>query len=527
MDTNKNNSLPEVPAEEDKLSAADETGSAQEDSGLEENEAVAKISEEENTVDEQEEYFYGNEDESEQKDAFDQAEPEIPEDAKPCIRCEEYLAAPGSEYCEECQYEMRHTRITATSVIYAILIFLVSLFASVVLVLYSPIFLRILQGDVYAEQNRMTDAYNSYESVTTEVKKLNEDFDERFNISNFFASGDSVTIKGIHALAKGYSTIQAGYTAVNTFTETDFSELKFRSIKPYVDVYDAYNESIEIYQAAVADYSETEAKDIPVDKIIAELDAAIEALKTDKELRYTEGLICYMKYYVYSSLGKSDESFEELKKVEKLEKDQTWLYAASFVSYHLNKENYEEAIKYADLILSRNLNDQTASRYKYLALCYQDKLEEAEALCSEFEKNNTADSALAPSLKADLYRRKGDLKKSIEFGKKAVAANSSFAEGHRQLAIAYIVSDEPDLAVESINLFFEEIYYSQAITMQAIDTIALISGLVGGKDGEAIYDDALSYLDDDESKLSQQVTDCLNGKITVKEIFMEGKCDIV
>lgn len=518
MDNELRNGLPED--EEKAAESVTETESAEEPvSEAEENTAAEEVSEEENEDNTEE-----DESEEGEEEASEAGEDESDEDSL-CIICGENKKGEESDYCPECEAALYKSKIPALAWISGLAVICVSVFAFVIAALVSAPALQAAKGESAAAENRWYTAYAEYSQVSTYVDEITSILGSQ---TPFVQAGRGVDEKIIESYAKARSPLDAVYMAMMIHGETAIKD--FKGISEYVELYDDFYENYALMGETVdamlegADQNETFA--------------ALEAFKGAEGINEV-----YRNYFLYSAADFYKLGYkEQLKYIEAADaaakeqgEDFSWLYYLEIADVLCQEGEYEQALKYADVLAENDKNNYRAYDLKMKIAFVTGNSDEASKILAEFKANNEGyDSEY--SIESGFYRCAGDMEKSRLICEEGIGENSFSAEIHRQLALIYLMDGNYTAAFDEAftadsNASYMANYYmdSSGYTPQLDNTIYLCANLCKNNnltDSEnAVYiDQILEYYQTFEP--SKQVSQILSGEKTVEEVLTEGVCDL-
>ncbi len=229
-------------------------------------------------------------------------------------------------------------------------------------------------------------------------------------------------------------------------------------------------------------YGEITEKDIPYDELIKKYEDKLAAAKTNED----KGMINYYMLALSSVCKKDVET--QLKYCEEIVKylpNCRWIYLDNIITLSIRAGKYDEAKGYIETLSKSNPdNANYAKRYNALLLRYEGKYDEARAILDEMIAdiaNNGVYETFYDALLCALLS--GDYEAAYEYAKDCV-------------------EQENYLTVESVNLY------------------AILSKQFDNNSG---YDDAVAFLKQYDMKLSPTAEKCINGEITIEQLFKDGE----
>ena len=228
-------------------------------------------------------------------------------------------------------------------------------------------------------------------------------------------------------------------------------------------------------------YGEITEKDIPYDELIKKYEDKLAAAKTNEE----KGLINYYMLALSSICKKDVETqLSYCEKIVEFLPDCRWIYLDNIVTLSIQAGKYDQAKEYIDILSKSNPdNANYAERYNALMLRYEGKYDEAL----------TALDAII----ADL-------------------ANNGIYEAYYDALICELLAGDYEAAYGYAKDCFEQQYY---LTVESINLYAILSKKLDEKG----YDDAVEFLKQYDMKISPTAEKCINGEITIEQLFKNGE----
>ncbi|HZK39120.1 MAG TPA: tetratricopeptide repeat protein, partial [Clostridia bacterium] len=445
------------------------------------------------------------------------------DESERCLRCgkrrRDTSVAQDYEFCDRCRGEMMAAPIKWQGFVAAICAIIIAGVAFVMAAFTSVVALPVLEAKSFEKENRLSDALNSYYMAQDEAEKLNEDL----KMENLFSAGTKTFVKQMQLTAKVQSPLSVGQVlSTSVKDEKAYKSLWLRKLKPYNDTFIKFQNTQEAVQPIVADYQETQPKDVPYDELIAQL----EALKTSEDAaKYESYFIEYYKTYVAVLADKGPQAeLDHMLAVKKIAPEQTWLFNLYIADCYNRLEKYDEMIAVCDEIIEENANSVQAYSLKARVYCQNKEFDKAIAVSEQMEKYNP-DNAAVFALSAEIYRRKGDIEKAASIcaeGLEKVPGGGT--ELYRQQAIVLLLKGDKKAAYEAANSAYNSAYYNQDTTLELINTVALCASLA---EETEMYEETVNFLEQNGAELAQSVSQIIEGTKTLQEVFIDGKGDVL
>ena len=448
---------------------------------------------------------------------------DIADESERCERCgkrrRDTSIAEDYEFCARCRGEMLVTPLKWQGFVAAVSAIIIAGIAVVVAAFTSVVALPVVEAKGFERDNRLSDALSSYYMAQDEAGKLNE----QLNMENLFTIGTKTFVNQMLLTAKVQSPLSVGQmlgTAIKN--EKSYKNLWLRKLKPYSEILTRFQNTQEAVQPIVADYQESDPKDVPYDEMIAEL----EAMKTGADAaKYEAYFIEYYKTYVAVLADKGPQvELDHMLAVKKLAPKETWLFNLYIADCYNRLEKYDDMIAVCDEIVAENANSVQAYSLKARVHCTRGEFDKAIAVSEQMDKynpNNPAGFALA----AEIYRRKGDVEKAASIcaeGLEKVPGGGT--ELYRQQAIVLLLKGDKKAAYEAANSAYNSAYYNQDTTLELINTVALCASLA---EETEMYEESINFLKENDVELADNVVQIIAGTKTLQDVFIGGKGDVL
>jgi len=460
------------------------------------------------------------EDKDEDKDKDENKEPV--EDDKLCIRCGEKAkdtsVSEDYEFCADCRKEMLNAPLRWTGFVAALAIIIITGVAVLIGAFTAVVAEPVIEAEGNVAQHRLGDALTSF----TAADKAATDLNTQFKMDNLFTTGTKTFVKKMQVTAITSSPLSVGQTLSTAIKDAkNYNNPWLKPLKQYSDTYTVFQNTQAAVEPIVSKYQSAKPADVPYDSLIAQIDA----LKTSKNAsKYGNYLLEYYKTYVEVLADKGPAT--ELKymlEVKKLAPDATWLYDYYLADTYQRLGRYNDMIAACNELIAQNLNSVDVYSLKARAYCYQKEFAKALAVCNDMEVYN-AKSAADYALRAEIYRREGDFTKAASVCADGIKNSNGSTELYRQQAIVLLLQGNKKAAYDAAYNAYNSANTNQDTTLELMDTIALCAYIAGEKD---MYTQTVSSLKSNGYSLADSVTKYIAGTMTLKEIFVTGKGDVL
>lgn len=469
-----------------------------------------------------------------------------------CEICGEKLKnSPSEYYCEVCREKFLKVNYGASHIILSVVMMFVAVIGIVAFMTTSKIVTNVVEARNHIENQHLARAVDSYTQVDSTVKNLNDGFNAflkgisaNFSDVTVFDAG-TVANKEIAeimvvAMSSSYQDREAFLSLVeSSFSEKELNSEKYAHVKECYDFCKAMNDTAnDMYEgwytlldermSAFDENGNLTKDDVPTnEEIIAYLD--------DYAKKHPEAEASTIEYYkvmtLYYEFASSDsiENTEIMSYLDSAYKKAGkfgYFYGDYYLSFAWECEDYDKLIRVAEECLK--VNPANESAYFFLTKAYTQKndLNKASGVCEEILKYNP-DSLDYYALKAEVLRRTGDYSASADICRKGLKAGED-AELYRQAAIAYMLNEEKEKALEaaktSYELAYAASYSGDTISLEALNTSALISYLCDEE--KVIYEEVIKMFESEGYELHESIQKVIKGDITFEDLFTTGKGDL-
>ena len=440
-----------------------------------------------------------------------------------CVRCEkrrrDTSIAEDYEFCDRCHEEMLRAPLKWQSFVVAFFAIIAAGIAFVVLVFTFPTAQSVMEAKSFERQNRLVDALGSYYEAQDNATQLNQGL----NMENLFTAGTKTFVKQMKLTAKVQSPLSVGQMLSEMIkNEKSYKNLWLKKLKPYNETFIKFQNTQEAVQPIVATYQEAEPQMVPYDDLIAEL----EALKTGENAAdYEDYFIEYYKTYIAVLADKGPlTELEHMLAVKELAPKETWLFNLYIADCYNRLEKYDEMMAVCDEMIAENANNLQAYLLKARVYSTQKEFDKAIAVSEQMNKANPNNPAVF-ALSAEIYRRKGDIEKAASVCAEGLEkVEGGGTELYRQQAIVLLLRDDKKAAYEAADNAYNSAYYNQDTTVELINTVALCASLAGETE---TYEEMIEFLEQNGVELADSVVEIIAGTKTLKDVFIDGKGDVL
>lgn len=474
--------------------------------------------------------------------ATQESEPEEPEDEETkeeecgtCIVCGKSLYGSSSElYCTDCCAKFLKTQYGAGHIILAFVMVIVAAFGYFIFASTCNISSKIADAQTSYAEKRYDDAVADCSEVTDAVGTVNSGvkavlgaISENFSTVDLFTEGTRVSKIVLDSMTEtltiSYNERAAYIEAVDkAYTPAELAKnSKIKGCYDFCKTMDAVSAKVsEKWQGYIYGEEESENYKIPFDETIKYLDST--NVSTDSE----KSVIEYYKFMTaYYAERKPDEIIKYYDNAYNLAGDYSYMFLPSYLGIAWEQEKYDKVLELADVAVERNANDTTSYYYAVKTYIFKEDFAKAEELCEKMKKANP-DGLDYYSIKAEVLRREGKFEDAVNICKKGIELGSD-AEIYRQEAIALMLLDKSKEALEAgkeaYNISLQNAYAGSNVSLEALNTAALIAKLCGDED---TYKEIADLFSQQGMELEDSVKKCIKGEITFEQIFMEGTGEV-
>lgn len=475
-------------------------------------------------------------------------------DGPRCVSCGTPVSA-GTEYCLKCSYLSRKVSFKAGGFIAAVFMLIFSIVSIALLVPSIDIYSKVLEGDILQRQNRYGAALESYNAADETALKYNEGINKAFGSENavYYSSGKKAVIEKIKATQIYAGTMEAGKLIETYFDEGKAPaeikdiEARYQKIMPsFTAVQKIFSDYYYDYWNAM--YYGTEfTGEVSYEEFSKKLDDAAA-----KNPDYIEYVVEYFRFCAASMTSEDEQlQIKNILKVKELAPEEHWLYCNELMQLYFSTGSYDKTVDIADIAIKNNYQTATAYIFKAEALfssgryeecvktveqdiaensnkaatyvykirsLYQmGKKDEAFKFCETLYKGEDTDSSYY-AIKAELHRMDKDYEKALSTCEEGLKLDDENIELYRQQAITYLLKEDATSAKTALNKA-----YDLGATLELIHTIAVYSIIA---DDESWYEEVEQMLAANNLEMPQTILDFKAGKLTLEDIYIDGKGDV-
>ena len=453
-----------------------------------------------------------------------------------CIVCGNKLGdSPSELYCDDCRKKYLRTNYGVGHIILAFVMVLIAAIGYFVCTATFEIASQVKASAAYAADKQYNSAIDEYEKVKTTVSTVNsgvnavfKGINSDFSSKEWFTEGSRMSLIMIEAYCDTLTlSSDSCYNYIDLVDKVfDGSGLDINNYPKIKKCYDFCNDINSITEGVtdtLNDYISGDGSEdykIPYDEVIDYL----ESVKTEND--YQKSMIYYYESVIAYYAEKDSKTILNIyQKAYDLSGDFGYAYAPSYIGLSWEIKEYDKALELSKASIERNVNDITSYYYAIKSYIVKNDFDSADSLCEEMKMNNP-DSIDYYSMKAEILRRQSKFEEAINICKKGIEKGSD-AELQRQQAIAYMLLNDNEKALEaakeSYNITLQNAASDTSVSLEALNTAALITYLCNDK---TTYDEIYTLFKDQSVEFFDSVKDCISGKITFEQIFMEGTGDV-
>lgn len=457
-----------------------------------------------------------------------------------CVICGKPRKNSGSDlYCPECARKFLRTHIGIPQVLIAFVVLFFAIFGYITCVSNIRISTLLAEAVSYYEDARYQDANDAAVAYSEEVQLLDNELDKFVGFFNtdpnrkpvdFFKDGELANRLLIESTIGSFSIsdvqLDRYINIVNAYYLDGIPKSKkYDKIR---NMYEFCLDAKSFLKEVGGEWYSFMYTDETTSKQMIHYEEAMAYL--DKLTPKTPGQIASVAYFRLIAESVAEHDVEKCYAIlDKLYKDLGPEYSYVFDMIYLNiawsYDDYEKCVEIGEKMYERNKNEIEGYYYAVKADIMLGKLDSADARCEKMLADNP-ENINYYAIKAEVLRRKGDFKGSVEVCRKGNAAGVDAMIYHEQ-AISYMLLGEKENALEAAKYAYDlasRAVESNEIALEIINTSALIAFLC--EDSET-YENIVKVCSENLNyELEEEVNKCIKGEITFEEIYMEGYGDI-
>lgn len=480
----------------------------------------------------------------------------IPKGKRFCKRCGEIKRQnhfkDDGEYCNSCCEKMlgTHPKWYAYPVLLIVLALVaVSVWAAVIA---APAASCVFESRGFAEEHRLYDAYDKLEEAQLVMSEKDKAFTERFPrlaSYNWFNAGFGTCVRRYRLMAETDTRIETGYAIKKDIKLDSLTKGQMKYFKGYLDICEIYEDTSETLGKLTEEYKIEKPEDVPYEELLKKLDEIAAKNSSDEKRGYVEYYKASVMQYVR---GDFEESLPHLEKMITLLPDEFHTYISALYEHAKKTGDNKKLIEECDKVTAKNRNYVSAYSIKARAMINSGDYKAAEAVCGELKKYN-GDCPEYYALMIMCKLRQNDIETAEALSFQGDTANSGFVDSvfkkylaakdkmPRQSESIFLQSFDFTMSQAAVMLLLKDYsgardlmydygytyayYYSyitgssNPITQGLIDMTYLSAYLVGDKEAIETVKEQLGEPSDNVRKITDK-------KLTLKEVFVEGKVEL-
>jgi len=401
------------------------------------------------------------------------------------------------EYCSKCRNDMINRPVPLVSRLFKVLAVFGAVISFFLFVLSFPAIEELAEGDIAIKERRINSAINHYSSAINKFESLSSDdgLAKGYVFEKYIPKASFVKARLIDALYKnGYVTYVESY--VDTYFEDRLNNPLLYRVKKLNDEAAELSQNLQKAYDIIYDDVSKRPNNLPYDDLAKKLDemknTPVEG-ESKKGETYRKVASNLYKYYIASLSGRDfSEQIAMLEEIKELMPEAYWLYGQNLASIYAKAGEKDKALKSVEELKSYNSEDPMPYA--------------AEAAAHRVSKD--FDAAIAAAEKG--YNLDPD------YGYECL----------RQKAIAQLLKGQYNEAYETMSFVYEaflDMDSEDYFIGDMGDTYA-ITCLAAGKKEE--YDSVVELFESYGYNQRPILADYAAGKLTIEQIFLEGKADV-
>lgn len=398
------------------------------------------------------------------KEAKDKKANRGKETVKFCECCGENIIDEDETYCEECLNTMRHYPFVWWKILIPIFAVITLVLAFSYFAISYPVFSETVAANKLADSGKLTSALAAYDNINAEIKVTDKNFGNRY-LKYQVAIYEKLGVDAYEDLSKFIDQNFKGSDLKKFYNKSVLNAKN--KISSFENLYSVFE---EVYNGS-KNYSEfSDAYDKKVEG-------------TD----YDPAQIYYYKYYAANVYGEGISVLREnVEKIKEVDPDAKSLYLPLFAEIALNEQKYDDMLKYAEELSKVNSESPYVYLYKAVSHRFQGDFDTASKVCDD-------------GLKIDGTNTLLNYQKAV-----ICLLQDKQSEAYSYACTAYEYADTVNSYLSAASLY------------------SLCAQLEGDTEvNEAIVEEVSDY----GYGFANEIQEILDGKLTVKELFTEGKGD--
>ena len=455
-----------------------------------------------------------------------------------CVVCGKPVKNSGSDlYCADCVRKQTRTYFGIPQVLFAVVMVLFAVFGYITCVSNVQLSVLLSKAVSLYEEARYSEASNAVVEYSEKVQTLDDATDNFFQMLHpdpnrkpvdFFKDGERSNRIMFETFIESFRFDDDHVSAYINMINAEYAEglPKFKKYDKMRDMYDfclgvrGYMNKVQpVWYGFMYTDEETSKQMIKYDEAIAYLDSIPAETPAQKA---SDGFF----RLVAETIAEKEPAncYKLLDKIYKEIGDYGYMFDLIYIQIAWSNEDYAKCVTLGDRMYERNKNDIQGYYYAIKSNILLGKLNEADERCEKLIQDNPENLDYF-SVKAEVLRRMGDFKGSVEVCKKGIALGMDMMIYNEQ-AISYMLLDDKEHALEAAKTAYEmavQVVQSNEVSLEIFNTTALITFLCG--DSKA-YDGIIEVCKEIGYELEEDVNLCIKGEKTFEEIYMEGMGDV-
>ncbi|MCR5485374.1 MAG: hypothetical protein K6F09_07245 [Clostridiales bacterium] len=485
---------------------------------------------------------------------FERPNRSIPKDKRFCPHCGEIKNKKSftddSEYCSDCKKAMLKTRVKWPVIFVFILFAAFSAFAAFLAVkCYIPVSSLTVKSEKLKGEKRLYEAYDKYDEINDMMAKYDDVVSNRLGTKLRWLGPGAKTLGSfvkIESEMESYS--DAGAMIKSMISENVRSGYYYNKyFAPYVEANDDFYKLDSLFNDYVQSTGVSDASDLSFNDAVEFIDSKTGKDASAHKKCYAEYLKASVAYYVMPDNAEVVQEY--LNKMYEYAPDEYLKYLD--LSFWACKKtgDYKKFYQVCDDVVKNNVNNKSVYEFKMDALLNEEKYDDALSVCTEFEKynKNTPDYF---KYMMKINTRKGDIDEAYKYVDAAEKANIDrygdiFTDVLAQKSISkndelffkeqlqctmwmgalMLLKDRVDDAYDYIGeycysfaYYYDYVAGTTSCMNQSVIDISVLCGTLA-KDDEFVKNVKSS------GEPSQAIQDCLDGKITLEDLFVKGRAE--